>query len=207
MTAASARHRVTRAAETFRSAAASIGPVEPGMALFLVTRGQFSMIDVVLHVLDQIGPASVALWTWAIADYEVEALAGLLAREAITSGTLIVDRSAEVRSVATIDAWRQRFGTETVKVCRTHAKVARIWNDRARVVARGSCNLNWNPRFEQVDITEGGPEFDLLARLEAELPVLPRRCSHADAETASKLSQAFEKSELAMFAGVKPWRP
>lgn len=43
--------RRARAVQSFRTAAECIGPVEPGMALFAVTRGQFSMLDAILHVL------------------------------------------------------------------------------------------------------------------------------------------------------------
>ncbi len=47
-------------------------------------------------------------------------------------------------------------------------------------------NLNWNPRFEQLDITEGGGDFDLVERIRSELPVLGRMWS----ETASISSGA-----------------
>src|SRR6188768_1607693 len=119
--------RAARAREAFGNAAAAIGPIDPGLRLFLITRGQFSMLDMVLHVLEELGPASVSVWTWAIADYEVEAMEGLMARDAITAGRLIVDRSAEQRSAPTIARWRARFGVESVRVCKNHAKIARVY--------------------------------------------------------------------------------
>lgn len=191
--------------ETNRSAAEAIGAIDPGVRLFLITRGQFSMLDMVQHVINELGPSAVSVWTWAIADYEVQAMAGLMARRDITAARLIVDRSAEQRSAATVQAWRDRFGAEAVRVCKNHAKLCRVWNADRRVLLRGSMNLNFNPRFEQADITEGGPEFDLVAGLEDELPVLPAKCSNAEAETASGLSKAFEMSQLAMFHGLKVW--
>jgi hypothetical protein len=42
------------------------------------------------------------------------------------------------------------------------------------LLLRGGMNLN--PRFEQLDITEGGEHFDLVERIEAELPFLPVSC-------------------------------
>lgn len=197
--------RKARAVEAFGSAAEAIGPIDPGLRLFLVTRGQFSMLDMVLHVLAELGPASVSVWTWAIADYEVEAMEGLMAREAITAGRLIVDRSAEQRSASTIARWRSRFGAESVRVCKNHAKIARVWTAERRVLLRGSMNLNFNPRFEQADLTEGGDDFTLIEGMEAELPVLPALCSNAEAEAASGLGRAFEAETLRMFAGVKVW--
>ena len=147
----------------------------------------------------------MSVWTWAIADYEVEAMAGLMANKAIVGARLVVDRScgatqrADHRGLAR--AVRRRGG----RVCKNHAKMARVWTAERRVLIRGSMNLNFNPRFEQADITEGGEDFDLVQRIEDELPVLRPMCSNAEAESASKLSLAFEASELAMFAGVKPW--
>jgi hypothetical protein len=191
--------------DAFGSAAATIGAIEPGMRLFLVTRGQFSMLDMVQHVLREIGPSQVSIWTWAIADYEVEAMSALIETAAITGARLIVDRSAEQRSAATIEAWRRRFGVEAVRVCKNHAKIARVWNGERSVLLRGSMNLNFNPRFEQADITEGGEDFALVARLEDELPILPAGCTNADADTASGLGTAYERSTLAMFHGLKVW--
>jgi hypothetical protein len=197
--------RAARAIECHGSAAAAIGPIDPGMRLFLLTRGQFSMLDMVLHVLEQIGPADLSVWTWAIADYEVDAMTGLMAREAIRAARLVIDRSAEDRSAPTIDAWRHRFGVDAVRVCKNHAKIARVWNSDRSVLLRGSMNLNYNPRFEQADITEGGEDFALVAAIEDELPVLPVPCSNTEAEHASGLSLAFERADLKMFRGLKTW--
>lgn len=197
--------RAAKAVETLGSAAAAIGAIDPGLRLFLVTRGQFSMLDMVQHVVNELGPSCVSVWTWAVADYEVQAMAALMARQDIVSARLVVDRSAEQRSAATVQAWRDRFGASAVHVCKNHAKLCRVWNADRRVLLRGSMNLNFNPRFEQADITEGGPEFDLVAKLEDELPVLQPLCSNAEAETASGLSKAFELSQLAMFHGLKVW--
>jgi hypothetical protein len=47
-------------------------------------------------------------------------------------------------------------------------------------------NLNFNPRFEQFDITEGGEDFELVARIEDGLPVLPRKYSNFDAESGAE---------------------
>ena len=85
--------RIAAAANAFRTAAETIGPVTPGMAVFAITRGQISMVDVVSHLVDQVAPATISLWTWCIADYEVEAFEKLLAERRIVAATLVVDRS------------------------------------------------------------------------------------------------------------------
>ena len=206
--------RRRHALESLGTAAAAIGPITPGMSLFAITRGQWSMLDAVQHVVLELGRAWVSVLTWAIADYEVEAMAGLMANAAIIGARLIVDRSAEQRSSSTIAAWRERFGVASVRVCKNHAKIARVWTPGEissdgggfrRVLIRGSMNLNFNPRFEQADVTEGGEDFELVARLENELPILRPMCSNTEADTASGLGKAFESSTLQMFDGIKPW--
>lgn len=197
--------RRTNVVESFRSAADTIGPIQPGMSLFAVTRGQFSMLDMILHCIDQIGMADISIWTWTIADYEVEAMNGLIARQQIRGARLVIDASADRRNSAMIDHWRSRFGPDSVKICKNHAKIARVHNAQYRLLLRGSMNLNFNPRFEQLDITEGGADFDLVTRIEDELPLLPRKYSNRDAESATGVNRAFEQSTLQMFSGIKTW--
>tara|TARA_R110000737_G_scaffold112160_1_gene145299 strand:+ start:45 stop:734 length:690 start_codon:yes stop_codon:yes gene_type:complete len=199
------RGRASRAVETLGSAAEAIGPLSPGLRLFLLTRGQFSMLDMVLHVLNETGPANISVWTWAIADYEVQAMGGLMGSAGVQSGRLVVDRSAEQRSAGTVADWRTRFGVDTVRVCKNHAKIARVWNDKYRVLLRGSMNLNYNPRFEQADVSEGGEDFDLVERVENELPILEPMCRNVDADNASGLGLAHERASMPMFSGVKTW--
>ncbi|MBK8211602.1 MAG: phage terminase small subunit P27 family [Rhodospirillales bacterium] len=76
----SKRSRAGRSVESFESVATTIGPLEPGMAVFAVTRGQWSMIDAIMYVLDKMGGGSCSVWTWTIAEYEIEAFTSLLLR-------------------------------------------------------------------------------------------------------------------------------
>lgn len=202
---ASTRRRAARAVESFTSAKDAIGPITDDTNVFLVTRGQFSMLDMIRHVLDEVGAAELSVWTWAIADYEIEAMTGLIADRRVTKARLIVDRSAEQRNGAILATWRAQFGADAVRVCKNHSKIARIWTPTRRVLLRGSMNLNFNPRFEQADITVNGADFDLVTQIEEELPILPSPASNTQADDASKLSRAFELRELEMFHGVKVW--
>lgn len=199
--------RRARAVESFQFVGETLGEITLGMSVFAITRGQFSMIDVVQYLVRSIEVAHISVWTWTIADYEVEAVGGLMANGQIRSARLIVDYSASQRNRVLLNEWRDRFGEETVRVCRTHAKIARVWNEGWRFLARGSMNLNWNPRFEQVDLTEGGDDYDLVEHIEEEMPVVGREPSAAEAANASSLGRAFEAGTLAMFSGLPSWKP
>ena len=199
--------RRKRAVESFGNAAEAIGPIEAGMSVFALTRGQYSMIDCLHHVVNELGPCHLSIWTWAIADYEVQAVGGLMERGDILGAGLVVDFSAGRRNADLLDAWRARFGENTVRVVKNHAKVARVWSQERRVLLRGSFNLNFNPRFEQLDVTEGGPDFDLVERIEGEMPILPREHSHAEAAAATQLGKAFDAKTMDMFEGLRVWQP
>jgi hypothetical protein len=214
--AASFKRREGRAVESFRTAAACIGPVTPGMGVFALTRGQFGAVDVVNYLLDQVGPAHVSFWTWCIAAYELEVMTGLLQRGDILSGRLVIDQSSDKRNPEFIQSWRDRFGETSLRITRTHAKLYRVWtpDGRYRLLCRGSFNLNYSPRLEQLDLDEGSPAFDLVARIEDDLPVLPRGYSSADVMAAGKLDKAFPAETLAQFVtpgagpfqGLKTWQ-
>lgn len=201
-------HRRRQAAECFRNARESIGTIEPDMSLFMVTRGQFSMIDAILACLDETGPARISCWTFAVAAYECEVVARLREDERITAGTLVVAMNAGTELQRQQPAeWRRVFGPDSVKFARNHAKMATLEGGGYRLLLRGSMNLNANPQFEQLDITEGGPEFALVRRIEDELPVLREDASNHELLYASRIGDAWHTTDTDAFREVRQWRP
>ena len=197
--------RRKRAVESFQTASECIGKIEPGVSLFALTRGQFSMIDAILACLDQSGPAEVSLWTWTVAEYEVECLQRLQLDGRITGGTLVIDRGAHHKNAEVIREWKGTFGAESVRYVVNHAKIATITSERFRLLLRGSMNLNFNPRFEQFDMTEGGADYELIKEVEAELPILSESCTGADTYKASRVGEAFDADQLSIFKGIRTW--
>lgn len=208
MSSASPAARRKVANESFKNAAETIGIIKPGMSLFAITRGQWSMIDAVLHVLDQVGPAAVSLWTWTVAEYEVQVLTRLQIDKRITAGRLIIDHGARNKNAQIIADWKTQFGDDSVRYVVNHAKIATIKTASGlQFLLRGSMNLNFNPRFEQFDMTEGGPEFDLVKGIENELPTLNDDCTGKEAYKASKLDNAFSAEQLQLFDNPKTLSP
>ncbi len=205
MQASAPSMRRKNAVESFKTASECIGIIEPGAALFAMTRGQFSMIDAVLACLDQTGAAAVSLWTWTVAEYEIECMDRLRNDGRITNGRLIIDHGARNKNAGLIRQWKSSFGLHSVRYVVNHAKIATIENDRFKLLLRGSMNLNFNPRFEQFDLTEGGEDFNLVKQIELELPILGDSAPGKDAYKTSRVSEAFEPEQLQMFSGVKVW--
>ena len=202
---ASPRTRAINARESFASVAECLGPVGKDASIFAVTRGQWSMIDAILHVIDCCkGQVTVSLWTWTVAEYEVSVLTRLRGDKRIKDATLIIDHGARNKNAKVIADWKAVYGPSSVRYVINHAKIATVEDDSGlRFLLRGSMNLNFNPRFEQFDLTEGGADFDLVREIEQELPDLNDRCSNAEVYKGSRVGT--DLAGLPMFGNLKRW--
>ena len=164
------------------------------------------MIDAILHVLDQAGPSKISVWTWTVAEYEVQVLTRLRDDSRVAAGRLVIDAGARQKNAGIIREWQASFGPDAVRYVHNHAKLARVESASGlKLLLRGSMNLNANPRFEQFDLTEGGADYDLVARVEDEIPALADNCSGAQVWAATRAAPAFDSQKLAMFDGLKAW--
>lgn len=132
----------------------AIGKIEKNSDTFILTYGQFSLIDALCSILDQTGPADVTISTWTAADAHLERSADLLASAQIRSFRMIVDRSFESRQPKYCYHMRKLFGTECIRAIPTHAKFMLIRSDTHDISVRTSMNLNENPRLENIEISE-----------------------------------------------------
>lgn len=198
-------NRRINAVQSFKTAAECIGTIVPYHSVFAITRGQFSMIDAALACVDQAGPCHISLWTWTVAEYEIECLETLMRDGRILSAVMIIDYGARNKNAGLIRQWKSTFGDNSVRYVVNHSKIVTIRSEKFKLLLRGSMNLNFNPRFEQFDLTEGGADYDLVKEIESELPILTDGCSGKDAYAASRVSDAFDKQTLDMFSGTKVW--
>ena len=56
------------------------------------------MIDIINYLIVELGQAGVSIWTWVVADYEVEVMTALIDSRKLREGILIVDYSAGKRN-------------------------------------------------------------------------------------------------------------
>ena len=136
------------------SAAAMIGEIEPGCEIFGFTKGQFSCIDVFLHCLEYTGPADVFIATWSAAAGDIGAAHKFLESGKIRSLRFLIDLSFKSRKPEFLDEMVYLFGEDAIRVTVTHAKYAVITNESWNLVVRTSMNLNYNPRFENFEISD-----------------------------------------------------
>lgn len=144
------------------SAQNAVGMLEPGIELYGLTMGQFSLIDLILAVLRQTGPAHMTVSTWTAAGAEIKTASDLLENRDVLSMRFIVDRSFKTRQPEFADQLISRFGVDSVRTTRIHAKFVVIRNGDWNIAIRTSMNLNTNPRVENFEISDDAALCDFL---------------------------------------------
>jgi len=133
-------------------ARAAVFGLESGSRIIGLTKGQFSMLDLVVAILRITGPADVVISTWTTGMRDVETVRYMREIGKIEDFRFLTDRSLLARHPDYIEGMIDAFGSERIWCTRTHAKFAMIHSDEWSIVCRGSMNLNRNTRFEQFDI-------------------------------------------------------
>ena len=191
-TAAKRQVRMSR----HNSAREAIGTLEKGTDTFILTYGQFSLIDALCAILRQTGPADVTISTWTAANAHLQRSAELMESAAIRSFRMIVDRSFESRQPEYAHHMRELFDPECIRAIRTHAKFMVIRNEGWNVVVRTSMNLNANPRLENIEISED--------------PTLAEFFQAVSDEVFREVAPGENASDIPGLAGVQesfPFRP
>jgi hypothetical protein len=135
------------------SAAAVVAQLErDGTELVGLTRGQFSLTELIEAVLAKTGPAELSVSTWTAASASVEAMLRLLQTGQITGCRWLVDTTFVRRVPALVAEIRRQFGNDAIRVTRTHAKFVTVVNQEWQVAIRSSMNLNQNPRMESYEM-------------------------------------------------------
>ena len=148
-----ARERDVRLAKR-SNAAAAIGTLTARCEIYVLTFGQFSLIDALHHLLTQTGPADVTLSTWTASGADLTRAKALTEQAAIRSIRVLVDRSFLTRQPDYCTTLRRLFGDACIRTARSHAKFATIRNDAWQLAVRTSMNLNENPRLENIEISD-----------------------------------------------------
>jgi hypothetical protein len=173
------------------SAAVCLEGFDRGTLLCGLTKGQFSLLDLIRAVIAITGPADVTLSTWTAGIRDVETLAWLVEGQQIKSLRLIVDRSFPSRQPKYCSRLLSLFGQEAILMTMTHAKFVIVKSEGWSVVIRTSMNLNKNRRFEQFDVDD---DPDLAAFFLAFADELASNQSAGRFVTYADLDRSFQKT-------------
>jgi len=153
--------RIIRRQLAARTVAEAVGPITPGCEVYGLSKGQFSLIDLIQYCLQAIGMAAVTISTWTAANSDIGFAYRLMTGGAIRSLRFLVDFSFPSRQPAYCAALRETFGDECIRISKNHAKFVLIRNEQWNLVIRSSMNLNENRRLETFEISDdrGMAEF------------------------------------------------
>lgn len=144
------RPRVSKVA----NARDTLAEFDKGREVYVMTYGQFSIMDAVDAVLEKTGPADVSISTWTAASADLSRSAEHLHNNRIRSIRFLVDRSFLTRQGRYAAKLIELFGENSVRTTRSHAKFVTIVNDEWNVVMPTSMNLNENRRLEFLHVAD-----------------------------------------------------
>ena len=144
--------RELRDVRKLKTAADAIHGLDHEHEFYGFTRGQFSLIDLILAIRQITGPCHLTISTWTAAQHELDIIYALYQRGDLTGTRWLIDFSMARREPAMAAQLRERFGWDNIRVAQIHAKFELFQNPEWKVVLRSSMNLNMNPRCEDFTI-------------------------------------------------------
>lgn len=139
-----------------------LGPVEIGRNKHFYSKGAFNLIQLVLYLLKQTGPAHVFISSYSISEESLATLLRYKERGDILSIRFLIDNRVRTISPKPFDYLVTAF-PDCYRCCALHAKVALIWNDEYNLSVVGSQNATHNPKLERgiIHTEETVFQFDL----------------------------------------------
>ena len=156
------RKRIVTRKINVAKARTAIGPITPGCEIFGVSKGQFSLVEIIEHVLLDVGPSDLILSTWTTGGCDLQHFGMLVNEDLILSCRFLIDSSFPERQPEYCDQLMERFGEDSIICTANHAKFVVIKNPKWNICIRTSMNLNLNRRLETFEISD---DPDMLALL------------------------------------------
>jgi len=178
-----------------KNASVAIGGFKNGCRIMGLTRGDFSLIDLIYAVLKKTGKANVSCVTWSAGIRDVHSIKWMLDSNLINKFTLITDHSYKTRQKKYAASIEQVFGVENIRTSEVHAKFVLISNNDFRVVIRTSMNLNANKTCESFELDESIEIFDFYNKFVSFVNDNQKPGFVSDCKTVNKTLDLFFKNE------------
>lgn len=134
--------------------AEAIGPLTKGCEIFGLTKGQFSLVEILEHCLDYTGPAHLAISTWTAGGGDVQHLDWLVQNQKVLSCQWLLDASFPSRKWEYCELLAQRFGEDNLRFSSVHLKCILLKNADWNLCIRTGMNLNKCLRLEHFEISD-----------------------------------------------------
>lgn len=143
-----------------KEAGHALNGFDSGCRIIGLTRGEFSLIDLIHATLKKTGPAHVVCTTWSAGIKDAHNVKWMMSTDLIQTFTLITDHSYSVRQKKYAISLLDLFGKENIRTSEIHAKFTLIHNKKYKVSIRTSMNLNANKTCESFEIDEDDEIFN-----------------------------------------------
>ncbi len=137
-----------------------LGQIAPKFYVTGFTMGQFSLIDILKAVIEQLGTVSVTMSTWTVAKADCSQLLAMLRNGSFKRFRLLIDSTFQKRQPSITAEIRRQFGAQSIVITRNHAKLLLIKNDIYNIYGETSMNLNFNPRMETISLRDDKDLFN-----------------------------------------------
>ena len=137
---------INQLGKRFQNAQDVIGQVKMGDNIHFVSAGEWSSHDIMVHLLNQTGPADVYIATWSFTEIAARIILKQIEDKNIRNIYLLLDWRVKVRTPEVLDLLK--FNISTIRLTQCHAKVTAIVNNSWGVALVGSSNYTNNPRIE-----------------------------------------------------------
>ena len=128
--------------------ASALGDIKAGQDKHFYSNGAFNLVQLVLYLLKQTGPAHVFISSYSIAEDSLATLKRYQEQGKIWDIAFLIDNRVRTISPKPFDYLVTAF-PDRYRCCALHAKVALIWNDEWHLSVVGSQNATNNPKLER----------------------------------------------------------
>lgn len=137
----------------------ALGVINPGTDKHFYSKGAFNLVQLILYLLKQSGPAHIFMSSYSIAEDSLATLKRYCDKGTILSIRFLIDNRVRTISPKPFDYLVTSF-PDSYRCTALHAKVALIYNDNVRWTVVGSQNATRNPKLERGIIHTSKEVFD-----------------------------------------------
>jgi len=175
-----------------KEAGLAVANFRQGCRVMGLTRGSFSLIDLIHATLQKTGPAHVVCTSWSAGIKDAHNVRWMMDSNLIQSFRLLVDHSYATRQQSYALSISELFGDECIRTGELHAKFVLIHNDEYKICIRTSMNLNANKTCESFELDENAEIFDFyMDFVENSFGTMPKGFTQESWRASASLERYF----------------
>lgn len=134
-----------------------LGEIKNGQFYQFYSFGRFSMLDVMVFLLKQIGPAHILCGTWSISQESIDQIVQMKNKGEILSLSFVLDPRVKVTKAKPLQMLKANF---PYVFSSWHAKVSVMQNENWNISIVSSQNMTQNPKIERGCIFTDLPTYE-----------------------------------------------